>query len=612
MFAFFDAPIQNSMPQPRLAPVRPRISAPCTGEPILLEDYVATRIDHGKPFTLNLCGELGIGKRTAIRHLAATTFKSQPLLLEGNERAGSGGDADRRFVVRVRPATKSGENVFLLPWGRDDLIEYLLSRDGVDVANIITRAEEMGVIRATRGKPGICRLAVDTLALIPEAETVSDCIRYGIRRLLNNDREYARAQRRALGLASNRPFTSPVTELLRLSQVQTALAAERVVRHIGRGQSGTLPTKLSFNLLPEVVSLAAREKRAKQNLRTLLTDQNAGFYASVLHAVDPSWQPDGQSVRVLQGATLPHACWPESDLSGIQAKNADFDSSDLCGTIIRNGCFDRARLTECNLALATMSETTFVQARLQGVNFRGAKLSYAIFRSADLARGNFKEASLDRTVFDHANLADCSFTAARLNANFRGARLRGTDFSKCRAHECWFHRAWLRSTNLDGSSWTDCVFHECNFEFMQISDANFGESRMEGSHFTGSKLRNVDFRGADLRQAGLADIDWQGVDLRGADLSGCAFHMGSSRSGLVDSPYPGHGSKTGFYTDDFDDSWHRPVEEIRKANLAGADLRGAKIDNTDFYLVDLRGALYDKQQYEHFVRCDAILSDRHT
>ena len=64
--------------------------------------------------------------------------------------------------------------------------------------------------------------------------------------------------------------------------------------------------------------------------------------------------------------------------------------------------------------------------------------------------------------------------------------------------------------------------------------------------------------------------------------------MGSSRSGLVGSPYACEGSKTGFYTDDFEDLTFKRPEEVRKANLCGADLRDARADGVDFYLVDLR------------------------
>jgi hypothetical protein len=78
-------------------------------------------------------------------------------------------------------------------------------------------------------------------------------------------------------------------------------------------------------------------------------------------------------------------------------------------------------------------------------------------------------------------------------------------------------------------------------------------------------------------------------------------------SGLVGSPIACEGSKTGFYTDDYEDMHFKRPEDIRKANLCGADLRGAKIDGLDFYLVDLRDAKLEAKQLEHVRRCGAIL-----
>jgi len=116
-------------------------------------------------------------------------------------------------------------------------------------------------------------------------------------------------------------------------------------------------------------------------------------------------------------------------------------------------------------------------------------------------------------------------------------------------------------------------------------------------------------RGAQLQQAGLADVHWESADLREADFTNASFHLGSSRSGLVGSPLACEGSRTGFYTDDFDEQGYKSPEEIRKANLRCADLRDAVVEAADFYLVDLRGAKYDQRQARHFASCKAILDE---
>ena len=85
--------------------------------------------------------------------------------------------------------------------------------------------------------------------------------------------------------------------------------------------------------------------------------------------------------------------------------------------------------------------------------------------------------------------------------------------------------------------------------------------------------------------------------------------MGSSRSGLVNSPIACEGSKTGFYTDDREEMYFKRPEEIRKANLRGADLRGANVAGVDFYLVDLRGAMLDGHQLAQARQTGAILED---
>jgi uncharacterized protein YjbI with pentapeptide repeats len=146
-------------------------------------------------------------------------------------------------------------------------------------------------------------------------------------------------------------------------------------------------------------------------------------------------------------------------------------------------------------------------------------------------------------------------------------------------------------------------------EDVRIVRANLQCARLQGAYLTGSSLPGADLRGADLSGTALAEIDWEGADLRDANLRGATFHMGSSRSGLVDSPIACEGSKTGFYTDDLEDMNFKRPEEVRKANLRGADLRGVKAERVDFYLVDLRDARLDRELQEQARQTGAILDD---
>ena len=148
-----------------------------------------------------------------------------------------------------------------------------------------------------------------------------------------------------------------------------------------------------------------------------------------------------------------------------------------------------------------------------------------------------------------------------------------------------------------------------SFEGQVLNGIVFSRCKLTSAFFSNSCLNKCSLLRSDLRNAKLGDIVWNDCDLRGVNFSNCHFHYGSTRSGLVGSPYPSHGTRTGFYTDDYDDQHYRRIEDIRKASLQGCDLTDAKVFDADFYLVDLRGATYDEHQRKHFQSCGAILND---
>ena len=111
-----------------------------------------------------------------------------------------------------------------------------------------------------------------------------------------------------------------------------------------------------------------------------------------------------------------------------------------------------------------------------------------------------------------------------------------------------------------------------------------------------------------LHRAGLAGVRWEQADLRDVDFAGVLLpHRLQSRSGLVGSTIASEGTA------------HRVLHRRLRRPLIqaagrdpqgrplGADLRGAKVKDIDFYLVDLRRARYSPDQADHFRRCGAIL-----
>ncbi|HEV3384764.1 MAG TPA: pentapeptide repeat-containing protein [Gemmata sp.] len=176
-------------------------------------------------------------------------------------------------------------------------------------------------------------------------------------------------------------------------------------------------------------------------------------------------------------------------------------------------------------------------------------------------------------------------------------------------------RSILSDLKLNRATFANAGFRgarlvKSDLEGMELPKADFRQANLRNALLTGSTMPDASFDGACLVGAGLAEIDWERASLRGADLTGVSFHLGSSRCGRVGSPIASEGTRTGFYTDEFTEQDFKAPEEIRKANLCHADLRNARIGEVDFYLVDLRHALFDPHQESHLRRCGAILENR--
>jgi uncharacterized protein YjbI with pentapeptide repeats/energy-coupling factor transporter ATP-binding protein EcfA2 len=617
------------MVTPRRAQVRPRVVRADGEAALLLEEEVLSLLQAGKRGAVALLGPVGSGKTTALEHLAAVVpADSGVRLFDWPIRPYQLREAARDALVvyiAAKPLLRRHRAVYrLAPWDRDSLIEYLLAVHRDHCASVMARlsAADHALFG---GVPELWRIVLDRLAedpSLPDARTALH--RYVDAQLPDTDL-LQRARSACLnavtgGRACGPPaveqlgeagFLPGVVCVLRHLEVQRLLAAERMAADVLAGADcDFLALRLPRRLVRSVAELLARADRALERLGELVAGPSWGqaLAASLLHAVDPAWRPEADQVPVLAGAYLDRVAWAgvrlahanmcEADLRRADLSAAEVDQADLSGAKLRHARLTGASLHELSASNADLTGADLSSARGERINFAGARLGRANLAGAGLPRSSFFGADLSNAVLAGADLSQGDFRRAELRgADFSGANLQGAQLANLVLRHANFRGACLRATRLD----------RCDLEYMDLPGADLRQARLRNALLTGANLTGADLTGANLRGTGLGDVTLESACLRHADLRGATFHMGSSRSGLLFTPIASEGTRTGFYTDESEEHHFQAPEDIRKANLCGADLLGAHIDGVDFYLVDLRGALYDREQERYFRRCRAIL-----
>jgi uncharacterized protein YjbI with pentapeptide repeats len=636
------------MTTPQRSPVRPRVLSADCGDSFLLEDEVRHLLAVKARGVVAVLGPSGAGKTVALRHLAAVFGPGAPLaLLDEPDLATLAATRGAGLVIYAAAARRPGEHLAawrLAPWGPDDWIEYLLAAHRRRCASVMARVRPgdgllVGVL-PERWAAILDRLAADDA--LPDA-------RRALHRYLGeflSDTDLLERARSACLNALVTPGADATPEIEKLARpgfgpalvrtmrcpaAQGLLAAERIAADLhGDAACDYLAHRLPRDLVKTVALLAAGDERALEHLHALLAGPpwSHAMSASLLHALDASWVPAAGSLRCLPGAYLDRAAWAVVQLTGADLTGADLTEADLRGAALDTAMLDRADLTGADLGEAILGGASAVgaclrharlcRAQLGGLRAHAANLTHADLRGARGGRLDLSDATLTGTDLRDAVLRDAVFARAALGgarfagadlwrADLRGAEVQGADFSSA-----GLANAILTGLRLGGACWDGACFHgacmvSCDLENLTLPGADLSDANLQGALFTGAVMPDANLSGADLRGAGLADVDWERAGLRNADLRGATFHLGSTRSGLVGSPIACEGSRTGFYTDEYEEQSFKAPEEVRKANLCGADLRGAKLEGVDFYLVDLRGAVYDPDQAEHLRRCGAIL-----
>ena len=615
--------------KPLRAPVRPRIVSPETGDALPLDETIRSMVDGTSTGAIELLGDRGAGKSTALAHLAAAlNAPDRIVLLDEPDVVEIRLHAQDRLVVFTSRTHRSIAKLSLpiAAWTDDDVIEYLLATHPTRCREVMQQWSSDEFRRKLPGAPHLCRAILDQMAnsqrRLDTREAIIEAVETELpadvaRRLagqyclafLVGDPEFAE---RVFKKLSQHGIGLRLLQLLGYHPVRLVLAARRIISVLDSTRQPFPSARLPEDLVEELARIAAEDRDTLETLLRLLRVRRAAWHpmvASVCHAAGVDLRPCLQ--KRLSGGYFDKAKWSGVDLSRALLSAASLNRADLA---LAN--LEHADLRGCQLRRASLHKARLASADLSEANLRGADLSQVAaakcgFALADLSDANLEQAALVAASLQGTDLTGANCQAALLDeADLRGARIEGTEFFAASFENARLDRLPLRNARLDGASFRRARMKKCDLEFVQLPRADFAGADLTAALMTGSVMRNASFVGANLQKAGLADIEWEGASLQSADLRGCAFHMGSSRSGLVGSPYPGHGSRTGFYTDSYEEQHFKSPEEIRKANLCGADLRGARVFEADFYLVDLRGAKFDRHQAAHFRRCDAILENR--
>jgi uncharacterized protein YjbI with pentapeptide repeats len=620
---------------PAIAPVRPRFVSPTTGDALLLEDFVCSTAAQSSRGLIHLDGPAGAGKTTALRHLAATVLPHFPVLfLDDPDPTEASLRGQQTLVVYTRVVPLSdGVSRKIAPWDDDDLIEYLLARHCDQASSLFRRIRDASDRSLARGRPELWRIVIERMARDATIERITDALMLAVDagcQELGNSELAARHCEQALELADDVtpaskigrsqkrdesesiPMGCYLWRLMRFPPIRTLITADQLSKHLSsRDRIRLLARQLPRDLVEATANRVKSMPSAMEYLYDLTDYRSlaAPMAASILHATDTDWKPTESSGYLAQ-AFFGGARWSGIQLADANLRGADLSGADLHRATLTNVRLDEADLQRARLSQSTINSCTFFKADLSGANLRGATGSATTFVKSDLRRADFRGCRLPGAQFSRAQMQEAKFFAANLHsATLIDADILDADFRNVNFTLALLQHLRLRHALIEGAVFTRARLQDCDLENIHWDDARFDGALLSRAYLTGSILHYANFRDADLRHAGLGDIDWEGADLRGADLTGCSFHMGSTRCGLVDSPYPSEGTRTGFYTDDYDDRYFKPPEEIRKASLQGANLLGANVEGVDFYLVDLRDAIYDDSQRHHFSRSGAILHD---
>jgi uncharacterized protein YjbI with pentapeptide repeats len=626
--------------------VRPRVLDVASPEPtpILAEDAIERFVRARALGSVRISGPKGSGKSTALRAIA-DAFAGESLLVALDEPRVEEVKVQRGeklvvYTARADVQTSDLARLEMAPWSRDELIEYVLAARTDRCASVIGRLQASSSEASLPGSPFLWSIVLDamidhddlggaldaieahiaSIALPPErAEHYGKLCLSGAEWLSEPSSKLSTplsTQLRAIVA----PADARMHDLLQHAAVRTIVGGAHVARLLARGE---FPAVLQPAIVPDLLERAGKRMSESAvsigRLASLAAFDELEMHPNVialLNIADPQRllavfaerTREGRGMPNLRRVHAPGAQWPALSVDRVNISGANLRGADLSGWTGERVRASAAKLERASLRQTKLPGLEAVGASLAGADLKEAQLAHARFESADLRFARLQGAVLSSASFRFSALDGAIFMRANLSsACFEHTTVERTRFLAANCAHASFAGVCLRKALLIGAVFTGAQLRGCDLERVSLRYADFMGADLSGALLTGSVLSGANLSRASLRGAGLADVNCERADLRDADFSHASFHMGSSRSGLVFHAPPMEGSRTGFYADEHRELDFKAPEEIRKANLRAADLRGAKIEDCDFYLVDLRGAQFTNDQRKYLARCGALL-----
>ena len=504
------------------------------------------------------------------------------------------------------------------PWDRDDVIQYLLATHASDCSSIITRIQPE-FFALVRGGLSLWKSIVETMLRFP---TETDLQQVLVRLLRSRlpptvtpgggdpmkwiaDQLLASQTLDKLLMLIDEPICR---SLLGISSLRLEIEATRFADLLKQSNKSILQRLHSNQRLIEVSKRLRGNKSVADFLKSCIFEKYASTSVSILSQIDPTWKPIKRSNYQFQNAYLCGACW-----SGSYLEHANFGGANLTKI-----CLDHSVLTDSIFHVTKSDGASFVDTCLRGVkgnkasfgsaDFCRAEMCQTIWKESNFSGADFSWSLLDESFFSQCDLRDVNFRSCVANQmHLSQCNLAGVDFTDAQLGRSHFEGLDLKETSLCRTNLNHANLFRSSLESMTIVGCNFYSANLSGANLSNSRMRETSLLRASLTNSRLGEIDWEQCDLREANFNGATFHYGSTRCGIVDSPYPSHGTRTGFYTDDWEELVFKTPELVRKASLVGCDLRGANLHGVDFYLVDLRGAILDPSQRQLVSASGAIL-----